>query len=128
MRTTVPRILTGSYGRWRRPDGLIVRTSLGRPKWFPNEGYDLPQVSELTPTGAMLGSDTWAEQYAAKLERFGPSRIARALAEVADEYDVDTLVLACFEGDPADCHRGVFARWWTESTGEPVFDLTEVTR
>ena len=94
MRTTVPELFTSSYGRWRPSEGLLVRTSLGRPRWYPNAGQDLPVLRDLMPEGWMLHRDDWATEYEAMLERRGPDRIANALAAVADEHNAERLVLA----------------------------------
>jgi hypothetical protein len=33
------------------------------------------------------------------------------------------LRLLCFESDPADCHRGLWAEWWFQQTGGRVPEL-----
>jgi hypothetical protein len=78
-------------------------------------------ISELAPAGKLfnLGGDEFERRYGERLDGFGVVRIEGRLRDVA-AHGGHPLVLLCFECDRRDRHRGTFARWWQERTGEPV--------
>ena len=39
-----------------------------------------------------------------------------------DNADKD-IVLLCYEKNPKECHRSIFADWWQEKTGEIIKEL-----
>lgn len=101
-----------------------VGISRGVPR-FPLR-YRYRRLPDLYPDGWMLGieDDSRFERvYVAKLDRLGVDRIGAQLRTISEEEGGCPLCLLCFEADPADCHRGTFARWWTDKTGEPVKEL-----
>lgn len=53
----------------------------------------------------------------------GVDRLRRAFERLAREHGGQRLVLLCFEADVSECHRGQFARWWQERTGQEVPEL-----
>lgn len=117
----VPALGTCCY-RHRPPASLLVRTSLGAPRWYPNQGRDLPTCWPITPRGGYLDADPEAfeDAYLSQLRRHGVHRIAAHFRHLAATHNTDQLWLACFEPDRADCHRGTFADWWTHETGQDV--------
>lgn len=121
------QLLTASYRTYRPGTGSPVCTSLTTPRWRP-EAADWPRWP-LTPRSSYFrASDAeFAKAYAEQLDRYGPQRIAAMLADIAaNAYEAPSgrLVLICWEGDPARCHRRQFAAWWLRTTGEPIHDLT----
>jgi hypothetical protein len=52
-----------------------------------------------------------------------PALIARTLEKIARQYEAEALVLLCFEALAADCHRGQFASWLFDRTGELAFEI-----
>jgi hypothetical protein len=104
-----------------------VRTSRGVPRFWPAADA-FPAVDELMPDGWMFGienMENFGRCYRRKLHTIGLPRIQARLDDLAAEAG-RPLALACFETDPADCHRGPvgFAGWWMRKTGEPVPDLS----
>jgi hypothetical protein len=117
---------TVSYTRWRPGLGILIRTSLGRPKWYRNEGRDLPTVWALTPRGWYLRAEPekYEHAYLSQLRGYGIGAITEELQAIADEQDTTHLVIGCFEGDRRQCHRGLFSDWWQTETGEHVPEAT----
>jgi hypothetical protein len=100
-----------------------VRISLGRPKFWPQAEH-FPFIAELAPDGWMLGleGEQYTRAYLAKLDKVGVETITARFEAITTNPDV-ALALLCFEADRANCHRGLFARWWQERTGEVVPEI-----
>jgi hypothetical protein len=106
--------------------GVPVVTSLGLPRWRA-ESQQWARCWLLTPTPTLFHTsdeDEFARGYLERLNRFGPQKIARTLEHIAREHQAQRLVLLCHEVNPATCHRGLFAAWLLEQTGELAPDLT----
>jgi hypothetical protein len=78
----------------------------------------------------MLGiksDERFEKVYVAQLERLGVERIADLLQAISDEEGGKDLALLCYEDVHARevCHRRMFARWWTEQTGQEVPELQQ---
>lgn len=106
--------------------GLVpVGHTVGAPRYgSPDAG----NVGILAPHGIDrdLSEPAFELLYIARLERFGPEKIRKLLAAIADAYDAPGVVLCCFEDlrKPGQwCHRRMFAGWWFEQTGEHVREL-----
>jgi len=108
----------------------LVRVSIGGPRYckHPVSGA-LPL---LYPDRAWLGLDqrAYTRRYLAMLDKVGIEPIRAALAGLGDQAKGRALVLLCFESlSPANvkegqfCHRRIFARWWSDQTGEEVPEL-----
>jgi uncharacterized protein DUF488 len=113
-------LYTCSYRAYRPEFGQPVVTSLGLPKWIP-EAEQWPRCWLITPTSALFhgpGGAEFAAGYEERLNKFGPALVARTLEKIARQYDAEALVLLCFEQRAADCHRGQFASWLFDTTGE----------
>jgi rubrerythrin len=85
---------------------------------------------ELAPAGWMLGiksDERFEKLYVAQLERLGVERISDLLQAISDEEGGKDLALLCYEDVHARevCHRRMFARWWTEQTGQEVPELQQ---
>ena len=115
-------LFTASYRAYRASMGTPVIISLQRPKWRP-ESADWPSCALLTPRWRYFRADDFAEQYVGQLEKYGAKKIAAALHAIAREHDTERLVLCCFEADVDHCHRGMFAAWWLQTTGEVVTEV-----
>jgi Domain of unknown function DUF488 len=120
----VTQLFTASYRAYQPGWGLAVVTSLGLPKFRPEAGQ-WPRCWLITPTPALFhaSADVFFEGYIERLDRFGPARIARVLERIARENDAESLVLLCFEREPEQCHRGLFAAWLLDRTGEVCPEL-----
>lgn len=119
-------LLTASYRTWERASAsgaAPVAISLTVPKWLP-EAKTWPRVYRLCPRWSYFYADPaeFGRQYIAQLERFGVASIRDRLHQLGRELGAERLVLHCWEADgsPASCHRGTFARWWLEQTGELI--------
>jgi hypothetical protein len=122
------RFFTASYSAWsRRPDmGHPVVCSLLVPKWLP-EAEQFPRLWAATPRWSYWRSgwpDEFRGHFEAQLRQYGVQRIARRIQQIATEAGAERLVLLCFEADPAQCHRSLFAWWWLVTTGERITDIT----
>lgn len=125
-------IRTGCYATARsllgRPGTAVVRISLGKPGWYPYGGADLPYVKALAPAGWYFNEPdvaVYERRYRHQLHKTTPQRVLGMLHDVSRETGADRLVLCCFESNPWECHRLMFAQWWLEKTGEPILDLSE---
>ena len=104
----------------------LVRISVGRPRWaHPARTAAIPYISELAPVGHLfdLAGPEFDRAYRARLDQIGVDRIERRFRNVAAAHGGRPLILLCFERDRADCHRGTFAMWWRERTGEVIREL-----
>lgn len=104
--------------------GSPVTISLLTPRWRP-EAATWPRCWPVTPRWSYFhaSDDEFDRQYVAQLDRHGPQEITRRLAQIAKTAYMepsDRLVLLCWEADPDRCHRGTFARWLLQRTGELV--------
>jgi len=106
------------------PEGVVlIRISLGKPRWLnPRVAAAMPYIEELAPAGLFHVEDDaeFDRRYRDRLDGFGVELLERRFAEVAQANGGRPLVLLCFERDRRDCHRGMFAQWWLEQTGEIV--------
>lgn len=108
------------------PGVTLVRTSLGRPRWVhPARTAAIPYISELAPIGRLFALDglEFKWRYRERLDGFRVAQLERRFREIAEAHGGLPLVLLCFEVDRRDCHRGDFADWWHERTGEAVPEL-----
>jgi hypothetical protein len=81
-------------------------------------------VAELAPKGWYFNSepDNFARRYREQLDRLA-DEIATKLGWLAEDGPV---VLLCYERrvrGPQDCHRRIWADWWSERTGEVIPEL-----
>jgi hypothetical protein len=110
------------------PPGItLVRISLGRPKWAPYaRTAAIPYISELAPVGRLFDLDgaEFDHAYRERLDHIGVDRIEQRFREIAAAHGGRPLILLCFERDRAACHRGTFAEWWQERTGELVAEVS----
>ena len=122
------RLLTASYGTWRREFGAPVVASLSLPKWLP-ESRAWPKCWALTPRWRYFDAEEHVFElaYLEQLDSYGVNGITTRLEQIAAETDATTLVICCFEADVFECHRGTFRSWWHENTGEWISDLSELT-
>ncbi|MET7809783.1 hypothetical protein ABZT26_02850 [Streptomyces sp. NPDC005395] len=125
-------LATCTYQEFQPSMGAPIRTTAGHPR-FPL-GYELGGHARLiTPTRDLLvqnlPEDAYEFSYRRLLNGQGINRISTELAGLAARNSGARLVLLCFDrydqlrpGD-AWCHRGMFAKWWFEQTGEEVPEL-----
>lgn len=107
-------------------DVVAVGISRGAPRF--RVGYRYRRLPDLYPDGWMFGIEDDArfeKVYVAKLDRLGVDRIMEGLGKISDKEGGADLALLCYEADPAQCHRSMFARWWESETGEVVEELPD---
>jgi hypothetical protein len=129
----VSNLVTCSYRRWAPALGQPVVISLLVPKWIDG-AQDWPRCWEITPRWSYFHASEGAfeDSYLSQVEDYGIKRIARRLGQIARETGADRLVLLCWEwagpgGGRDRCHRGLWAQWWLESTGELTEEVTPIT-
>lgn len=94
-------------------------------------------VSPLAPHGRlfkMTDPDEFIPLYVERLNSHGVAQIGGILANISQANGGGDLVLLCYEDCRYNeegllndwCHRLVFAAWWYDQTGQPVFDLEHV--
>ncbi|MFD3851668.1 hypothetical protein ACFWVB_38220 [Streptomyces microflavus] len=129
---TTLELATCTYQEFTPDMGTPVRSTAGHPR-FPL-AYQLGGHAKLiTPTRDLLkinARDAYEFGYRRLLNGNGLDNIRRELARIAAASPVDgPLVLLCFDrfdklSPPDDwCHRSMFARWYTEQTGDEVPEL-----
>jgi uncharacterized protein YeaO (DUF488 family) len=102
---------------------VLVRISVGRPRWVRSAVTQaIPYVEELAPVGLRhIEDDAEFERlYRDRLDGFGIEALDARFQELHDGTQGRPLALLCFEHDPKECHRVMFAKWWQERTGEIV--------
>lgn len=97
------------------------------PRWFPRSA-DLPRCVEVTPRWSYFSADEdeFDRRYLEQLHRYGVDRIHARLAEIAKtafEEPSGVVCLLCYERDRRQCHRGTFAEFWMQQTGEIVGEV-----
>jgi len=120
----VVELATCSWRTYRPEMGVPVRITLGKPpRWFAHEHEEIrllappPRVFRLKDDAASKAA------YGQHLDAVGVDRLRRVFERLAEKHGGRRLVQLCFEADVADCHRGQFARWWQERTGQEVPEL-----
>jgi hypothetical protein len=107
-----------------------VRISMQLPRYWAASTL-CPAVNELAPTGMWKWFDQPVEfraRYLDRLDRVGVDVILEKLSGVATALPDQSLALCCFEVDRAHCHRGLWAQWWAEQTGELIEEWTAPLR
>jgi hypothetical protein len=101
---------------------VLVRTSLGKPRWAMAIAKHLPYIHELAPAGFFNepDDDEFRRLYVDLLEHHGVDFYERRFEDIRAKNDGLPLALLCFEHDRRECHRSYFAEWWEEKTGEEV--------
>lgn len=117
-------ISTSSYAAFRAGrDGTPVRVTLGRPRMPEPAGRRVwIYLAEAAPRGWYfnLGPAGFDRHYLRQLDRLGDC------IEVKLGWLPGPVCLLCYERrvrGPADCHRRLFADWWTARTGAEVPEL-----
>jgi hypothetical protein len=128
------RIVTARYRDWdaiKAGKFAPVGTTVGFPRWL---GYRLAGLCPLvTPHGIFgenLTDEEYREQYFERIGKFGPVKIRALLEAIVESYEFDGsggVALCCFcDVSEEECHRRLFAEWWTAVTGEKVDELQDV--
>lgn len=119
---------TANYWGFTPGDGLPIRTSHSRP-YKPLSyklEYKLPELfpaSDLMKNYSAMGVQGFRERYWQDLDRLGADRLTAIFNELVRVSGETNLVLMCFEKSPNDCHRGDFAIWWRNNTGDTVKEV-----
>jgi hypothetical protein len=102
------------------PVSIARRTPPGLP-------YEWAHLPVLAPRGVEWADDQVLarEFYLDRMDDLGVATVRELLAEVASPGGVTCL---CWEWDRDDCHRGWFASWWSDRTGEDVEELPPPSR
>ena len=118
-------LCTSSYPKARPEQGVLVRTSVGHPRFFR---YPLVIARTVAPTGSLrdiADRETFTPLYFAKLDANRDAVFAET-RRIAGEHPGERLVLLCFEDITRPgvwCHRPVFAEWWKRETGGDAPEL-----
>ena len=117
-------LATCSWRAYRPEMGTAVRITLGKPPgWFR---YEWEEIRLLAPPPRVFRLEDDREfeaAYEQHLNAVGVHRLRRVFERLAEKHGGRPLVLLCFEASPSQCHRGQFARWWWERTGQEVPEL-----
>lgn len=117
-------LFTTSYPKFSPAMGVPVQASNGRPRYTLS--YPLQYIARpLYPNMSWmkLPVDEFRRRYWEYLDGVGVENIRDLFAAIADHSGEKKIVLMCFEKSVGDCHRGDFAMWWTEKTGEAVTEV-----
>lgn len=119
------RIATASWFAYRPDMGLAVRASIGTPKQLAVMPDPLEYLHAATPRHAYFRAPDaeFDRAFLAQLNEYGVEGITERIERMLRKHGAETAVLLCFEEDAQNCHRGMFAKWWEEQTGEKVPDL-----
>lgn len=128
-------IATCSYGEFRQELGVPVRTSVGFPKWFPDQNgmFDWENVHPKF-YWKQLPYQEFRKRYMAMLDAHGPEKLRGDLLYMAEQYArhndgrvPDRFVLLCFEklskGPENWCHRTMLAEWLKANLDLPSVEL-----
>jgi hypothetical protein len=116
-------IATCSYQAYRIEMGTAVRISLGGPRRPEPSGREhWIYLRELAPRPWYFKAepDVFTRRYTEQLDRLA-GYIEAKLSDLAGQYG--QVCLLCFEQrirGPQDCHRRLWAQWWTERTGQEI--------
>ena len=85
--------------------------------------YELKNASTIKPYGIFkkYTGEEYTRKYFERLDNIGVDRILEDLKQA--QGDKENLVLMCYEKNPNDCHRSMFAEWWFINTGEIIEEL-----
>nr|DAI64403.1 MAG TPA: protein of unknown function DUF488 [Caudoviricetes sp.] len=107
--------------------GLPVQISNGRPKFALQGGPLKFKAPLLFPRWSLVTAKIpvakFREEYFRDLDKFGVEGVSDVLSDIAQVSGEKRLVLLCYERDVKDCHRGDFAIWWKQHTGEEIPEL-----
>jgi hypothetical protein len=123
-------ISTCSYAAFVPSMGTAIRISLGGPRIPEPSGREhWIYLRELAPRGWYFKAepDAFAAAYLKQLDELA-GYIEVKLGDLAGQFD--RVCLLCWERrvtGPQDCHRRLWAQWWTERTGEEVPELDGTT-
>ena len=115
-------IHTGRYFHISDPDAVIIRTTTGKTKAPPAKNQQVYVEALSIAPWSSFRKDNWKELYPRELDQRRDIILAE-VAAIRAAHPGRALVFCCFDGDPADCHRSLFAEWWTKLTGEEVVEL-----
>jgi hypothetical protein len=110
----------------RSDELVLVRISLGKPRWIsPQIAAAIPYVSDLAPYGIFTKDrdvplDEFERLYRIRLNSKGVDVIEQQFRHLREANGDLPLALLCYEATPDQCHRGMFATWWLEQTGEVI--------
>lgn len=115
---------TCSWRAYRPKMGVLARITLGKaPGWFRHEHEEVRLLAPPPRVFRLRDDAAFEAAYEQHLNAVGVERLRWVFERLARERGGQRLVLLCFEADVADCHRGLFASWWRERTGQAVPEL-----
>lgn len=121
-------LFTCSYGEYRPRMGVAVRTTAGAPPGWFTAANETAHAKLVTPRWSFLRKPkaAYEPEYLAMLDGHGVQAVADELLGITQMNGDHRLVLLCFDDlrQPSGwCHRTMFARWWTENTGDPCREV-----
>lgn len=106
-----------------RPNTIYVSIAVGNPKFeLP---FTLYQLNEIKPYGVFgkYHGEEYYNHYIQRLEKIGVSDIFKKLCAIQQNNPDCDLILMCYEKNPNECHRRMFADWWLHKTGEIINEI-----
>jgi hypothetical protein len=123
------RLRTGRYQTWRPADGVPIRSSVGKARFWRHH-FEPIHVTEITPYGVFgrqLDDDDARALYLSRLDRLGGRAIAK-LAGIARAHPASNgLVVLCFEPAGEPCHRVWLREWFADRHGIDVPEVVHRT-
>lgn len=103
------------------PNTAYASVAVGLPK-YPL-AHELKHLTSVKPYGVFgkYHGEEYKQKYFERLEMIGLERIYNELMSV--QGDKENLILMCYEKDPSECHRRMFAEWWYKKTGEIIEEI-----
>lgn len=123
------KLWTCNYARFNEDMGTPIQISNSRPKYRLN--YELRfAMKGLAPKWSLIKANLphadFESRYREALDLLDIDHLKRLFEQAAEVGGREDLVLLCFENTlkPGNwCHRDMFARWWTDRTGEQVQEV-----
>lgn len=123
-------IYTSYYGCKKNIDinnKCYVSISVSTPKWeLPYHVWHCKLLKPFSVFGKYDNMIDYEREYRKILDGIGVEKIRKEFENIKKQSNKNDLVLLCYEKDIKECHRGVFAKWWYEKTGELVQEINSL--
>ena len=123
-------IATGYFAKAKQySDNGFALVSIARTRpWFLPKELLVWHVTDLAPTGEIIGAKNNPEAYEDKyrrdiLSKVSPRDVLRDLEKYAGYSGKDKVVLLCYEAPDKFCHRHIVARWLENYTGKTIEEI-----
>ena len=124
------KIATGYFAKARAYHNMgyaLVSVARTRP-WFLSKELLLWHISDLAPTGEIIGAKNnprvYEEKYTREiLAKTSPEKVLSELERLVGFSGKNKVVLLCYEAPNKFCHRHLIARWLSDKIGEQVEEI-----